>query len=82
MHYLDIALLYTDTNVVSLLPVGDDDEKSYVGGCDDTLAWCREGSYFSHTVTADSLSASSVSAAVIEEEAHEFEYDLVVIGGT
>lgn len=60
--------------------IGENDEKNYVGGCDDTLAWCREGSYFSQVVSPP---ATATPILVTEEsDVHEFDYDLVVIGGT
>lgn len=48
----------------------------YLGGRDDTLAWCRA------TLTAPEPSITAVSVNVDPWNAqHGFEYDLVVIGG-
>lgn len=58
------------------------DEQTYVGGCDDLLAWCREGSYVPHSSTRISTSESITEVMSVDEDVtHEYEYDLVVIGG-
>ena len=79
---------YTDSSVSILQKKkyyykikGDHDEKIYVGGCDSTLAWCREGSYFSHVISPSATAASPITMTE-EADVHEFDYDLVVIGGT
>ena len=61
------------------MPESGDGEKSYFGGEDEILAWCREGSFFhdSKKVTKGCC-ASTIQAT---EAPHEFDYDLVVIGG-
>mmetsp|Transcript_19809 Transcript_19809/g.19137 ORF Transcript_19809/g.19137 Transcript_19809/m.19137 type:complete len:605 (-) Transcript_19809:210-2024(-) len=55
------------------------DDMTYVGGCDDLLKWCREGSYVpqSNTKAVENSEVMSVE----EETPHEYEYDLCVIGG-
>ena len=56
-----------------------DGEKTYFGGEDQILAWCREGSYFHDSKkVSKGCCASTIQAA---EAPHEFDYDLVVIGG-
>ena len=56
-----------------------DGEKSYFGGEDEILAWCREGSYF-HEAKKQSTGCCSGAVQAVEAP-HEFDYDLVVIGG-
>jgi thioredoxin reductase (NADPH) len=51
-----------------------------LGGCDDTLAWCK--SFLSHAVGP--ASAPQQAASMVNDSfdpAHGFDYDLVVIGG-
>jgi hypothetical protein len=56
-----------------------DGEKSYFGGEDEILAWCREGSYF-HEAKKQATGCCSGAVQAVEAP-HEFDYDLVVIGG-
>ena len=53
----------------------------FLGGRDDTLAWCRQ--YLSIAGTTSSAAMVSAPLAATEAAAgpHGFEYDLVVIGG-
>ena len=79
-------LIYTFDFFLFLSPpiTDGDDEKRLVGGCDDCLAWCREGSYFSHSpshTVPDSMAVVTPISVEEDDSVHEFEYDLVVIGG-
>jgi thioredoxin/glutathione reductase (selenoprotein) len=60
-----------------------EDGNKFLGGRDDTLAWCRNYlSLNNGPHTAQSVSAPLASAGVTERSGpHGFEYDLVVIGG-
>ena len=70
------------TEVSFKYPEIGDGTKSYFGGEDQILAWCREGSYFHDAPAVPSCASSSTcSGAASFVDAHDFEYDLVVIGG-
>ena len=56
-----------------------DDEKTYFGGEDEILAWCREGSYFHDSKKAKKGCCATTIQAT--DAPHDFDYDLVVIGG-
>lgn len=60
-----------------------EDNNKFLGGRDDTLAWCRNYlSLNNGPATAQSVSAPLSAAPATEVDApHGFEYDLVVIGG-
>lgn len=51
------------------------DNGKYLGGCDDTLAWCRS------TITAPEDFKEEVLNTDSWNSEHNFDYDLVVIGG-
>lgn len=53
-----------------------EDIDSYVGGCDDTLAWCRKFCEPSESVEAVAKMVEDGHAS-----GHGYDYDLVVIGG-
>lgn len=53
------------------------DVKSFVGGCDDTLEWCR--AFCSPSTGSDSEKALMVDDGHVAD--HGFDYDLIVIGG-
>ena len=66
-------------DLILLLSESGESEKSYFGGEDDILALCREGSYFHDSkIVPKGCCASTIQAI---EASHEFDYDLVVIGG-
>jgi thioredoxin/glutathione reductase (selenoprotein) len=52
------------------------DDDNYLGGCDDTLAYCRK--VFSATVESEAP-APAVDDGFTKE--HSYDYDLIVIGG-
>jgi thioredoxin reductase (NADPH) len=57
-----------------------EEDKKYLGGRDDTLAWCRR--YFSATSTETTKKNADISKYVDDwNPKHDFDYDLVVIGG-
>ena len=51
------------------------DDNKYIGGRDDTLAWCRR--YLSASEKKDAVAMTPDGFA----EGHSYDYDLVVIGG-
>lgn len=50
--------------------------KNFVGGCDDTLAWCKN-----FCSPRDEVKEGCVMVPDGHENSHPYEYDLVVIGG-
>lgn len=57
----------------------DIDVNGFVGGCDDTLDWCR---MFSSPSSMDNLSQKTIMVDDGQSEtAEKYDYDLVVIGG-
>mmetsp|Transcript_16670 Transcript_16670/g.23489 ORF Transcript_16670/g.23489 Transcript_16670/m.23489 type:complete len:616 (-) Transcript_16670:280-2127(-) len=56
----------------------DDPPKDYVGGHDDTLAWCRS---FMKPAEASTSEAAELMAEDGHTSDHSYDYDLVVIGG-
>lgn len=58
-----------------------DDIEGYLGGHDDTLAWCRD---FVAPSTGASTGVTAQSSAMVDDghsADHGYDYDLVVIGG-
>lgn len=48
------------------------------------MEWCKEGSYFRPPATAaadSSMDVTVMETSDMEIEEHDYEYDLVVIGG-
>lgn len=73
---VDLIVFYGKTS-----GAGDGTE-SYFGGEDQILSWCREGSYFHEAPAVTSCATSNTcSGAAKFVDVHDFEYDLVVIGG-
>lgn len=53
------------------------DDNKYLGGCDDTLSYCRK--VFSASTESDDTSSAAVDDGYTKE--HSYDYDVVVIGG-
>jgi thioredoxin reductase (NADPH) len=71
------------TTTTSTKDGGEDDDKnkSYMGGHDDTLQWCRN---FCSPTTSTSTSSSTTNNIMVDDghsSQHGYDYDLVVIGG-
>jgi len=58
---------------------GDGDATELVGGCDDTLAWCK--TFCSPSEPSSSSVASAAQVPDGHTKDHGYDYDLVVIGG-
>lgn len=67
------------------------DDGKFLGGCDDTLAWCRHqlnNPSDSVLITPPAIPTAAAVAASVDEpqhpsvaQPHSFDYDIVVIGG-
>ena len=66
-------------------PIVWQDENHYVGGCDDTLNWCRRqfvSSNPTENLSINDNNSMDISTEVnMKQEPHNYQYDLVVIGG-
>lgn len=58
-----------------------DDVTKFIGGCDDTLDWCRAFAQPSPPPTSDSAKSSAQMISDGHSTNHGYDYDLVVLGG-
>ena len=64
-----------------------DEATEFIGGCDDTLDWCRKFVEPSNNNNASSSSSSSEGSSSIQmipdghTKSHNYDYDLLILGG-
>lgn len=63
-----------------------DEATEFIGGCDDTLDWCRKFVEPSNNNNAASSSSSSESSSIQmipdgHTKSHNYDYDLLILGG-
>ena len=70
----------SDTNILTCNIPTESGKMTYFGGENQILKWCRDGSYFDENVpSAPSAGSDCCNSKTVQ--AHDFDYDLIVIGG-